>query len=200
MPDKRNGLLMVLMQPPAALEEEFTAWYDTEHVPERAALPGFQTAIRYVALEGYPRYMAIYDLDHVSVLDSAEYLAISGPNFSPWTKRVTSRVQAIRIVGEQIFPGDAVTARSLRMMLMRLRSAEGVDEGMTVKNVRKVFESRPETSSVRVFRSTEGDKVDYFCLIGMTQPLVGAIELSGLGELSPKVDLVNLYAPYAIGG
>ena len=41
MPNK--GFLLVLMQPPPAFEEEFNAWYDAEHIPERCATPGFET-------------------------------------------------------------------------------------------------------------------------------------------------------------
>ena len=28
-----KGFLLVLMQPPPTLEEEFNAWYDDEHIP-----------------------------------------------------------------------------------------------------------------------------------------------------------------------
>ena len=36
------GLLLVTMEPPASLEEEFADWYDTEHVPERAVHCGVE--------------------------------------------------------------------------------------------------------------------------------------------------------------
>src|SRR3546814_3022829 len=54
---KNKGFLMVTMEPPAAIEEEFNDWYDTEHVPERAAVDGFETAQRYVCVDGFPRYI-----------------------------------------------------------------------------------------------------------------------------------------------
>jgi hypothetical protein len=200
MTQQRNGLLMVLMQPPAALEEEFAAWYDTEHVPERAVLPGFKTALRYVTLSGYPRYMAIYDLDSTAVLDSPGYQAVSGPNFSPWTKRVTSRVQACRIVAEQIFPGDAVTRRSSRLMLIRLRAVGGVPDEEVVAALRGALEGRPETASLRVFKSTENKTADYFCILGMTQDPAEAIDFRQLGALADNVDTVNIYAPYQLLG
>lgn len=197
---KRNGLLLVLMQPPAALEEEFTAWYDTEHVPERAALPGFKTALRYVNLSGYPRFMAIYDLDAVEALDTPEYQAVSGPNFSPWTKRVTSRTQVYRIVGEQVYPGDAVTKRSSRVVLVRLRAVgQGKDEAV-VAAVRKTFEERPEVTGIRVFRSDEAVGTDYFCLVDMTPPPLENIDLRPLGAFAANVDMVNIYTPYTLGG
>jgi hypothetical protein len=196
---RNNGLLLVLMQPPAALEEEFTAWYDTEHVPERAALPGFRTALRYVALSGYPRYMAIYDLDEVATLDSPEYQAVSGPNFSPWTKRITSRVQVNRIVGEQVYPGDRPTRRSSRLLLMRLRAVGAGRQEQAVSALRQMFEARPETLSVRVFRSDEAKGIDYFGIVEMTPPAGENFDFRALEEFSTNVDLVNLYAPYASG-
>ena len=86
-----KGFLLVLMQPPPALEEEFNAWYDTEHIPERLSVPGFETALRYVCTDGAPRYLAMYDLACPGVLDSPAYLKVGFDNASPWTKRVTSR-------------------------------------------------------------------------------------------------------------
>jgi hypothetical protein len=37
--------------------------------------------------------VATYDLERVGVLQSAGYLAIGGENLSPWSKRVTARVE-----------------------------------------------------------------------------------------------------------
>ncbi len=200
MPAERNGMLLVLMQPPAAMEEEFAAWYDTEHIPERARVPGFKTALRYVALSGYPRFMAIYDLDHISVLDSPEYAAVSGANFSPWTKRVTSRVQIYRIVAEQIFPGDAITQRSSRIVLIRLRTVRDASDESVVGTLRKTFETRDETVNLRIFKTADGENSDLFCLAGMTPPPAGNLDLRSLGELGANVDMVNIYASYDLGG
>src|SRR3954464_8501762 len=100
-----KGYLLVMMQPPPAFEDEFNAWYDTEHIPERVAVPGFETGIRYVCLSGAPRFLAIYDTRTPQVLDSPEYLRVSFDRSSPWTKRVTSRVKVDRSAGAQIYPG-----------------------------------------------------------------------------------------------
>ena len=37
-----------------------------------------------------------YDLESVAVLQGAAYRAIGGENLSPWSKRVTARVDSIR--------------------------------------------------------------------------------------------------------
>jgi len=78
-----KGFLLVTMQPPPAFEEEFNAWYDTEHLPERLAVPGFETALRFVCISGHPRYLAMYDLAHSQVLDSPEYLKVAFAQLQP---------------------------------------------------------------------------------------------------------------------
>ena len=80
---KSKGFLLVLMQPPATLEDEFNAWYDTEHVPERVAVPGFETGLRYVCLDGFPRYLAMYDTVNPEVFDTEGYLRVSFDRASP---------------------------------------------------------------------------------------------------------------------
>lgn len=102
------GLLVAALSPRPEDEEEFNAWYDTEHIPERLRVPGFLGAQRWVAVAGEPRYLAIYDLQSLAVLDSPAYRAISGENFSPWSKRIIGRALTFqRWVMEQILPGDA---------------------------------------------------------------------------------------------
>jgi hypothetical protein len=48
------ALLLVQLQPPPELTGEFHDWYDTEHVPERARIPGFLTTVRLVCPNGWP--------------------------------------------------------------------------------------------------------------------------------------------------
>ena len=83
MPDPK-ALLVAMMQPSPNEEEEFNDWYDTEHMRDRAANPGFLTAMRFVCLEGWPRYLALYDLASIRALSEPEYIASSGANHSPW--------------------------------------------------------------------------------------------------------------------
>lgn len=105
-----KGLLLVMMEPPPALAEEFHDWYDTEHIPERLAVPGIRTATRWVCLHGWPRYLALYDLDDTGVLDSPAYRAVAGANFSPWSRRLLPRMLGRqRVVARQLTPGDADT-------------------------------------------------------------------------------------------
>jgi len=68
-------------------EAEFNTWYTREHVPERVAVPGFLRGRRYLAASGAPRYLALYETEHVDTLASAEYLRrLNNP--TPSTRRM----------------------------------------------------------------------------------------------------------------
>jgi hypothetical protein len=92
------------------MEEEFNAWYDDEHLPERLAIPGFRSARRWVArcAPGEGKYLATYELDSPQVLESAAYLAHVGEHFTPWTRRCLGKAVLFRRWAcEQAEPGDA---------------------------------------------------------------------------------------------
>ncbi|HET9715768.1 MAG TPA: hypothetical protein VFP60_06235 [Pseudolabrys sp.] len=89
MSDPR-GLLLFMTDIDPALEDEFNRWYEEEHLPEREAIPGFLSARRFRAVEGEPKYLALYDLESTAVLQSPPYLQISGTNRSSWTRRMES--------------------------------------------------------------------------------------------------------------
>ena len=102
-----KGILVAAMDFTNVAEDEFHDWYDTEHIPERLAVPGFLNAERWIGITNPKQSLALYDLENVDVLHSAPYQAVGGANGSPWTKRVTGRVKhLIRLEGEQIRPGE----------------------------------------------------------------------------------------------
>ena len=59
----RRGLLLVMGEPHPDAEAEFNRWYDEEHLKERIACPGILGARRFRAVEGTPRYLALYELE-----------------------------------------------------------------------------------------------------------------------------------------
>ncbi|HVF65863.1 MAG TPA: hypothetical protein VNE58_17905 [Casimicrobiaceae bacterium] len=62
----------------------FYAWHGLEHMPERAAIPGFVRGRRYVAIEGTPQYFNLYETTSTSVLTGSDYLArLNAP--TSWT-------------------------------------------------------------------------------------------------------------------
>ena len=66
-------MLFSQMEPPPELEAEFNDWYETEHIPVRLALPGFSRAVRYRECDAERKYLAIYEIDDLAVLESAGY-------------------------------------------------------------------------------------------------------------------------------
>ncbi|MDI9979407.1 SDR family oxidoreductase [Rhodococcus sp. IEGM 1307] len=67
-------------------EDEFNLWFDTEHVPERANCPGFLSARRFQAVEGGPKYLAIYEVENLDVLDTDDYRTMKTP--SEWQRKI----------------------------------------------------------------------------------------------------------------
>ncbi len=191
-----KGFLLVLMQPPPAFEDEFNAWYDTEHVPERVAVPGFLSGRRYVCIDGHPKYLAMYDMAEAAVLETEGYRRVSGDRASPWTKRVTSRVKVYRSAGEQIFPGDQVTIPCARATLLRFRGLPPSAADAVVAGLRANFEGLADTVQLRVFAHPVDDAVDFLGLVASRADAGRPLDMAAFGEAAAALDLLNRYAPY----
>ena len=116
----RRGLLLTMTEPPAAMEEEFNAWYDTEHLPERLAIPGFRSVRRWMAdtrpAEG--KYLATYELDSPGVLLTPEYLA-RFEAATPWTRRCLNQAVVFRRWAcEQTRPGNTDPHPAAKALLL----------------------------------------------------------------------------------
>lgn len=69
-----------------AAEADFNAWYDQEHLPGLAAVPGVLRAARFRVAEGPgPRYHACYELADRSAFNGPAWLAVRG---TAWSSRV----------------------------------------------------------------------------------------------------------------
>ncbi|MGY6251026.1 hypothetical protein ACXIUS_26390 [Bosea thiooxidans] len=188
-----KGLLLVTMEPPASLEEEFHDWYDTEHLPQRRGLPGFETGSRWVCLSGWPRWLATYDLTSVTALDSAEYMTVSGANSTPWTRRVLPRtIGRRRVVAEQVHPGEVLalpTEQVARLVVMRF-SDDAPELRAALMNAAAEVEA---PAQMRLFR----DGRALWALAEFRRPPT-AEQIADLMARSPKsmTELVNIYTPY----
>ncbi|MFI4999653.1 MAG: hypothetical protein ACHQK9_07215 [Reyranellales bacterium] len=106
-----EGLLLVAIDIDPAHEAELHRWYDEEHIAERMAIPGFLRARRFVALEGGPKFLALYDLETVAVLDSAAYRQATGAGTTALTRRMQKLFNPmIRNVYTQIRHQDGPSA------------------------------------------------------------------------------------------
>ena len=70
MEKQPKGLLVAGFDSSPVKEDEFNDWYDTEHVPERRAVPGFINCERWVAADNPRISIATYDLETIDVLKS----------------------------------------------------------------------------------------------------------------------------------
>lgn len=78
-----------------AFEDEFNAWYDTEHLPGLASVPGVVQALRLRRLDGRPVYHACYDLAQREAFNSPPWLAVRS---TPWSDRVRAAFRDTRRV------------------------------------------------------------------------------------------------------
>jgi hypothetical protein len=194
---ERRGLLLATMEPPPAIEEEFQDWYDTEHFPERAGCPGFLTAQRFICIDGWPRYLALYDLRDVQVLRGPDYAKFAGAGYSPWTHRIMSRVWGqYRAEGVQLYPGQALlggNGMATRVLLCRFRQvppeyAAPIEYGL------RSLDARPETAQARLYVATQPDGIDYICIVELRGSAAAGAEV--FGTAAKYLDLLNVYVPY----
>lgn len=196
---KPVGLLLATMEPPANIEEEFQDWYDSEHFPERQGCPGFLTAQRFVCIDGWPRYLAMYDLEDVEVLRGEGYRKIAHERYSAWTHRIMSKVWGqYRAEGVQVYPCGGLYGKlgaSSRLALWRFRGIALEHAPEMVSGLRKLYEERVETVQLRVFRVSSSDGGDYLAMaeLSASAPLG---DLSPLGAAARRVDLLNTYTTY----
>jgi len=89
---KGNGVLAVFVDIDPAMDADFNAWYNQEHVGDLLGMPGFLNAARYQILKGGPRYLACYELESVDALGTPEYLEFRSKP-SEWTKKISLSVK-----------------------------------------------------------------------------------------------------------
>ncbi|WP_316201190.1 MULTISPECIES: DUF4286 family protein [unclassified Bradyrhizobium] len=128
MPIAGKGMLLTSMNIDAEHEADFNNWYDSEHLEERVAIPGFIEARRYVAEQGSPKYLCLYSTETIDVLDSAAYRArLESP--TEWSKAVMARFKnMIRSVARITISIGA--GRGAVLGIIRLRPKPGQDKAL----------------------------------------------------------------------
>jgi len=173
-----KGTLIAAMRIAQVAEDEFHDWYDTEHLPERQRVPGFLLCERWLGAEDPLVSVATYDLDSVAVLQGGAYRAIGGENLSPWSKRVTARVDRLmRFEGDQILPGDQLpppTAGGLLLNAMNIApELEAEFNEWYDKEHIPALAAVPGVLCARRFRGTSGNR-KYVALYHLAEP--GVVE------------------------
>jgi hypothetical protein len=86
-PAEANGLLVASMNVDPAAEAEFNEWYNKEHLPQLAAVPGVLTARRFQAAgsDVQNKYLALYHLTSAEVSRSDAWSKAAN---TPWTAKM----------------------------------------------------------------------------------------------------------------
>ena len=88
-PDNAGGMLMFAMNVAPEAEKEFNAWYDEEHIPALAGVPGCLSARRFritsAVSDGNQRYLALYHLASPEVCSSPAWKEAAG---TAWTAKM----------------------------------------------------------------------------------------------------------------
>ena len=67
------GELLIWTDIASEKEQDFNQWYDTEHMQERASIPGFKWSRRYHSKTAARPYLALYRTDSLRVFTSDAY-------------------------------------------------------------------------------------------------------------------------------
>ena len=86
-PSGAGGLLAVSMNVDPSAEPEFNEWFNAEHLPQLAAVPGVLCARRFQSHEDKPerKYLALYHLAGPDVPHSDAWKKAAN---TPWTQRM----------------------------------------------------------------------------------------------------------------
>ena len=86
-PDGAAALLVATMNVDPAAEHEFNEWYDAEHLPQLAAVPGVLCARRFRMSDtaSKRKYLALYHLADTGVSRSAAWTTAAD---TEWTRRI----------------------------------------------------------------------------------------------------------------
>jgi len=84
-PPDAAALLLIGLNVTTEYEHEFNEWYNSEHLPALAAVPGVLCARRYRGTGATQRYVALYHLLASGVSRSAEWRKAAD---TPWTQKL----------------------------------------------------------------------------------------------------------------
>lgn len=89
--DSRHYLHIVRVDIDPEVEEAFNRWYDEVHLPTLLGCPGWLSARRFVAMDGGPKYAAVYEISGPEAYESPEFLRVKG--FAEFTPHVRNFVR-----------------------------------------------------------------------------------------------------------
>ena len=161
-----DDLLFVYSSPGPVPLDEFTDWYDNEHVPARLALDGFGAVARYLAADGLsPEWLATYEVAP-GTLDGAAYRAV-WENASAREKSIMAAATVDRRLYSPISDsGDTGSAPPVLMAVSMSVPASGLAdmEAWYVEEHIPMLLAVPGWRRSRRYRLASGDGSTYLSL------------------------------------
>jgi hypothetical protein len=84
-PGQVTAVLLVGIESNPEIYDEFTDWYDLEHLPRLAASPGVLRSRRYTKVDNRYHSLAIYEFRDLDALQTEEWRSVAR---TPWMARI----------------------------------------------------------------------------------------------------------------
>ena len=134
--------------------EEHDDWHTHEHLPERLSIPGFRRGSRWVALQGGPRYMVLYEVEGLETLTGPHYLErLNRP--TPWTTKMMAHYRGM-IRGLCTIAASSGSGLGPFAALVRFGAAAGAEERLSAWLRREILQGlpmRPGLGSVHLLQA-----------------------------------------------
>jgi hypothetical protein len=128
-----SGALMLWLDVAPELDRETDGWYIDEHMPERIDIGGYLRARRFVALEGAPTYLTLFEAQTPVALASEGYLRLVG-RISEQSQRIragfSNVVRNTFAVRQSLGRGIGTVVASLRLTPRDTTHANAVAEAL----------------------------------------------------------------------
>jgi hypothetical protein len=111
------AVLFAEMRPDPSWEDRFNEWYDSDHIPARLAIDGFEAAQRYRAVDD-KNYLIIYDMTSLDVLKTPEYKVVRDEPSEETRWMLDNVTNFTRYLGTEIARNGRIDAESVTAPLI----------------------------------------------------------------------------------
>jgi hypothetical protein len=111
-------------------DQQFNDWYNTRHLPQMTGIAGVLDAARYVAVQGGPKYLAVYELERADVIRSDAFVNRTKTALDQQMSLEVIGKNVARVLGEQIFPSGQENANrrmAPALQIGRMSVAESIE-------------------------------------------------------------------------
>ncbi len=149
-----NGILAVWSDIDAEVEDDYTAWYEREHMFERLEVPGFRRARHYQTVSGSPKYFTYFEIDSPTVVASESYLAQAN-NSSPRTQQILPHFRDVNRTAGRVVRrlGRGFGAAAMTIRVADLENSDHALTAMLADNVLPEIIERPGVIAAQLWQA-----------------------------------------------